>query len=1088
MKLLPLLLLITVFHVVARSNAQNVTLSLKSATLDKVFNLLSRQTGYSIVYTKEMITGKAKVNIQVANESLRYVLDDCLQNSGLIYSINNKIIVIKEAPRFLALTDLTDSSSVVLEQPVTHEVRVHVLDSLGRPLPGAGVAIKGSKKGGLTNTEGFITLHGVNEGDVLEISYVGYIPQNITVGDNFELTIHLKAIPSSLNDIVIVGYGSARKLDEVPGSVVTVQASVIQQKPTANMLDELQGKVPGLQIYSSSGEPSNTPSIRLNGVGSLGASSTPLFVMDGIPIDPSTVLSLNPEDFESITVLRDAAATSIYGARAANGVILLTSKKGTLNSSKIAVNTQYGVSNFTNNTLNLYKDMMNSAQYESFVVAAGIKTQAQLDAALSSLPYKPADTKWYKVFYRQNTPTYSMDMNVSGGGGKTTYYISGGYFNQEGLAWRSGYDKYNFRANINSVVKDWFQMGINLVGAFEQAQTNPYGSNQLNRGLAELILPYYSNKDSNGVEYPNLMAGSNRYNPKYLAKNFPDNTNQVQLNPTGYIQLTPTKGLTLKSTAGIEFYDFRESSERLPSYVGALNSGSVSESFARAATKNITNTAEYKFTVAQHHHLTALAGQEFIAYTATSFGASNAGFTDDRLLYLQQGSTTGYSASSSEDQYSFFSLFGRVSYNFDTKYFLDLSVRNDESSRFGTNNRNALFYSVGASWSAKKESFLSNVSWLNDLIVKASIGTSGNAAIGDYAALPTVGTITAYNTATSWSIGSAGNPDLTWEKQRQINIGFQATVFNRLHLDAEYFDRLTTHMLFDVPYPYTSGFSSVTSNVGGLSNKGINANVSVDVISGKKGFLTLYANAGYVQQKVTSLFQGKQSWTLPNTGITYVVGQAVSFYEPIFAYIDPANGNPLWYVPGTDFTKTNKDPKNLTSNFNSTTLLQNTGIKMYSPFNGGFGLNGGYKGFSVAADFTFSSGKYLLNNDEYFFNNPTLFGGSYNQSVAVLDYWKQPGDIARYPNLNNQFTQFDSRLIENASFVRLKNLTIAYSLPKNLLDKTNKVISGVKFYVTFRNLLTFTKFPGPDPEIDSNLGLGVNPNTRQTVGGINIQF
>jgi len=483
--------------------------------------------------------------------------------------------------------------------------------------------------------------------------------------------------------------------------MTVVSGKTVQNKPTANLFDAMQGKVPGLQVYVSSGEPSTTPSVRINGVGSLSSSSTPLYVMDGIPIDPGTVLSLNPEDFESITVLKDASATSIYGSRAANGVIFFTTKKGSTQKSQITVQTQYGISNLTKNTEDLFNSFMNTKQFTAFQVAVGQRTQAQVDATLATYN---ADTKWYKVYYKDNMPSFQTDINVSGGGGKTTYYLSGSFFSQEGLTWRSGYNRYTMRANINTTVNNWFQMGVNLFGGYDERQTNQYGSNSLNRGLSLLNQPFYSPVDANGNKYPDLIPGLNLYQPEYLANEQPSPSNNFQLNPSGYLQATPIKNLTLKSQAGLEFYDFRATAIRLPSFIGSLNNGSSSESFTRGSTKTITNTAEYKWKIADKHSLTALAGQEFIFSSTTGFSGASTGQTDDRLILVSAGSAN-ITASSSKTEYSYFSYFGRLNYNFNSKYYLDLSVRRDQSSRFGRDLQGATFYSVGAAWQAKKKHF-----------------------------------------------------------------------------------------------------------------------------------------------------------------------------------------------------------------------------------------------------------------------------------------------------------------------------------------------------------------------------------------------
>jgi len=959
-----------------------------------------------------------------------------------------------------------------------------VLGDNGSPLSGATILAVGSTAKTLTNESGSFTISVSPTTKTLQVSFIGFDQQSISIGKESNYAVTLKDKSSNLDEVVVVGYGTAKKKSEVAGSVVQISGEKVQDRPAANILDALQGQVPGLQIYNSSGEPSNTPSVRLNGVGSLGASSTPLYILDGAPIDPGTVLSLNPEDFESVAVLRDASATSIYGSRAANGVILFTTKKGKANKSQISLQTQYGFSNLVKPTEDMFNSFMNTKQLTDFWIATGYRTQAQVSSLLNTYN---ADTKWYKTYYRENAPSFQTDLNVSGGGGKTTYYISGSYFNQDGLAYRSGYKRYTLRSNLTTVVNNWMQMGMNLFGGYDERQTNPYGSNSTNRGLSLLAAPFYSPNDANGVPYPNLIPGWNRYNPEYLANTNQGNSNNLQFNPNAYIQLSPVKGLTFKAQGALEFYDFRATTTRLPSFVGSLNNGATNESFSRGSAKTFTNTLEYKFSFADKHNFTALAGQESITSATTDFAGGSTGQTDDRLITVSAG-PTGFTASSGKTEYAYLSYFGRLNYNFDSKYFIDVSVRNDQSSRFGRDLRGATFYSVGGLWHAKKEKFLANVSWLNDLNVKATIGTSGNSSIGNYQSLATVGT-SLYNSGTTYGISAAGNPLLSWETQRQINFGIQGTIFKKLSFDVEYYDRKTSNMLVGVPFPFTSGFTSVTSNVGSLKNTGINGNLTYAIIKKKESSLNAYVNVGYTNQKITELFQGKQYWIIPNTGVSWAVGQPVSFFYPIFSQVNSQTGLPEWFKPNTNpdlIVNSNRDPKDVTSTFNTAGLQQNTGIKRYAPLTGGFGLSGSYKQFSFVADFSYASGKYMINNDRYFFENPNQFPG-FNQSANVLNYWKQAGDVARFPRYGVQFTQFDSRLIEDASFMRLKNLTVAYDVAKNLLAKT-KTISGIRFYVVFRNIWTLTNYSGPDPEVDTNVSLGANPNTRQVAVGLNVTF
>ncbi len=960
-----------------------------------------------------------------------------------------------------------------------------VTDDKGTALPNVSVLVKGGTTGTSTKADGSFTLTVPAKATSLIFSSVGMQPQELTLTSSSSYSVSMQSANNDLNEVVVVGYGSAKKKSEIVGSVTTISAAQIQNRPSANAFDALQGRIPGLQVYTSSGEPSQSSSLRLHGSGSLGSSTTPLYVMDGIPVDPGTIVSLNSSDWESVSVLKDASAAAIYGSRAANGVIFITTKKGSSNNPTISLDAQYGVSSLIGTTEDMYNGFMNAKELTDFWVATNYASRAYVDNLLANNPF---DTKWYKVYYKDNRPSYQLNLSMSGGSGKTTYFVSGGYFKQEGLAYRSGFERYTVRANVTSNINKWMTFGMNLSGGYDKRQTNQYGTNNTNRGLALLAPPFYSPVDQNGVPYPTVIPGWGRYQPEYLADKMPSPLTNLQLNPSGYVQIMPIRGLILKSQAGIEFYDDRTTSIRYPSYAGSLNFGSVTEAFQRGVSRTITNTGEYKFTIARDHKFTALLGQEYTDYNYKDFYGSSTGQTDDRLVLVASGTTKDagtYAANPTSNAYV--SYFSRIDYSLFDKYTLGISGRQDQSSRFGKDNRTARFWSVGGMWDIKKEPFMKDVSFVNALAFKASIGTSGNSAVRDFENLSLTSTINSENVV-GFSLNSPGNSRLGWEKQRMINFGIRAGLFNRINVDIDLYDRLTTDLYIAVPYPYTAGFNSITTNTGSLQNRGIDVGLSGDIIRTKDAFLTPYINFNYNKEKVLELFQDRNYWIIPSTGVAWAVGQPVNFIYPLFKGINSQTGLPEWYLPdpNPDNVVNKTTDKGVTSTFNATALQQSTGIKRYAPFTGGFGLSGGYKGFSLAVDLSFAQGKYLINNDRYFFENPNQFAG-FNQSRVILDYWKQPGDVTRFPKYGVQFTQFDSRLIENASFVRIKNMSIGYDLPKRLLQKTN-VFKAAKIYVEGRNLVTWTKYTGPDPEVDSNLTLGVNPNTRQMAVGFRFQF
>lgn len=964
----------------------------------------------------------------------------------------------------------------------------------GKTIPGASVRVRGTSTGVSTDGNGKFSIT-VPEKAVLTISFIGYDNQERTVPATGILDVQLTPNNKQLTEVVVTGYGTGKKAADVVGNISQVTSKQLEDRPVANVLDALQGKVAGLQVLSSSGEPSATPSLSLHGLGSLGSGTTMLVILDGIQTDLGNVLSLNPNDIDNINVLKDASSTSIYGSKASNGVLVINTKKGQANRpATITISNQYSVNQIANT--DFFNNFMNRDQFINFEVGSGLRSQAQINSIINALPVQNADTKWYKVYYKNNTPTYQGNVSISGGGDKTTYYVSGSYLKSTGLAYRSDYDRYTLRSNVTSNITNWLQYGVNIALANDDRQTNPYGSNSTNRGLGLLAAPYYSAVDPTGKAYISI-PGWAHYSPQYIANENPDPNNKVQVNPSAYIQLTPIKGLTIKSQAGIDGYDYTETSERLPSYLGSINNGSVAQYFTRYVSKTFTNTAEYKFNVGDKHHFTALAGQEYNDASWSNFSGASTGQSDDRLTQLGLG-PNGISVGSYKTDYAFESYFGRLDYDFNSKYFVEGSIRSDKSSLFGADHRTGTFWSAGANWKAKKEDFLKDVSWLDDLTIRASTGTQGNSDFGfsatgnvddNYVSLATV-SAPAYGSSNGFYFSSPGNSNLTWEVQHLTTFGLKASVFNALRLDLSYYIRSTSSMLINVPYPGTSGFTSVLLNTGTLQNKGLDIELEGDVWKdpAHKGYITPFIIANINHNKVTSLFQGKDYWVQPGTGVSWVIGQPVSFFYPIYKGVNSQTGAPEWYLPNaTNPQQTRKDPNAVTSNFDTNALQQNTGISQYPWFQGSFGLRGGYEGFTLSASFNFVLGKHMINNDRYFYENPNVFVG-YNQSTKVQNYWKKPGDVTEFPDVNNyQFTQFDSGLIENASFMRLKELTLGYSLPQSILSHT-KAIKGVRIYAVGRNLFTITKYSGPDPEVDSNLSLGTYPNTKQYSLGLDVTF
>jgi TonB-linked SusC/RagA family outer membrane protein len=958
-----------------------------------------------------------------------------------------------------------------------------IVDEQGNPIPFASITIANTTTGVSSDENGEFSISAkINQ--VLVFSATGFQPKELPASQNMKVAL-LRSSGVVEDEVVVIGYGSGRRLSSIVGTVDRISATKFKERPAASMVDGLQGQFPGLQVFTSSGEPSETSSFRLHGVGSLGASSTPLIILDGIQIGSGSLVSLSPQDIESYTLLKDASSTSIYGARAANGVLVITTKKGRFDMAPtITFGVQYGVSNPIGVKEKIYDKMMNAEELLDWQVKTGNKTQAQADAIRTT--YKNANTNWYDVYYRKNAPYKQANLALSGGGKGSNYYISGTYFKEDGAAWRSWFERFTFRSNFNTIITKWLKFGATFSGGIDKRSSNPYGSNSTNRGLSPLRQPYFSPVDSNGKRY-DFIPGLSAYHPQYLAEKILSSGFNYQFNPNAYIEITPIKGLTLRSQGGYDANIYRSSGVTLPSYLGSLNNGSASESFDQGVQRTFTHTAEYGFNLKDDHDFSILAGYEWIDYKYNNFSASSAGQTDDRVVLLGAG-PNNRSVGQGKTEYAYESVLGRATYSFVKKYYFDASIRQDASSRFGANNKKAMFWSAGLMWAAKKEAFLQDVSWLDDLNIRLSYGTSGNSSIGDYQSQALVG-LNTYNSGTGWVLSSPGNPNLTWEEQSKGLLNILVGVFKKVRLDFSIYNRDTKNQLISVPQPYTVGFSAITQNVGSLNNKGIDLRLDVDVLKNKISFFSPYVTIAYNKNKITELFQGRQFWVIPNTFVGWAVGKPVAFVAPLWKGVNPDNGKPEWYLPmeGAGYeVKTQKDPTKVSNSFSAAGLQQNTGIQRYAPWSGGFGWQSGWKGLYLNVDFSFVQGKYMLNNDRYFFANPNQFAG-FNTLKEVTDYWQKPGDVTKYPGWSYQFTQFDSRTLENASFLRLKTLMLGYNLPSKLLNNTG-FIKGASIYVTGRNLLTSTKYTGPDPEVDSNLGLGTNPNTKNYGFGINIQF
>ena len=546
-------------------------------------------------------------------------------------------------------------------------------------------------------------MYSFSSAKTLVISFIGMKSQELPIKQT--MNVILKPDTETLEEVVVLGYGSGKKIGSIVGSVAKVNSEKLSAKPVANAMDALQGQVSGLQVYTSSGEPGSSSSSYIRGVGSLTADNEPLYVLDGTPVSSSVMVMMNPNDFESVTVLKDASATSIYGSRAANGVIYITTKRGKIGEKAvITASGNYGTARLARRVSN----PMNSTELLNYQLSHGIIKQETYDKYINS----GIDTNWEDYFFKDDAPTYQANLSIQGGSNKTMYYVSGSYYFQDGITPRSEYNRYTFRSNLESRPTDWLRFGANFGATYDEQQTSLFtyqGSNNLNGGIFGTILnPTYYNPYGEDGSKLDVIPGLNRYSPYYLSDKQPSSSNTAQLDGTAFIQLNPIEGLTIRSQFGIEAYDFRQTSKRLASHPNATQGGYTYEAFRRNAKLTITNTAEYNFKIKDIHDFTILIGQEGIKNDYQRFGSETTGQSDDRLSMLEAGTAATLLGADENDLYTyqFLSFFGRINYALNDKYFADFSIRNDASSRFGKDNRNAIFMSGGLMWNMKKESFL----------------------------------------------------------------------------------------------------------------------------------------------------------------------------------------------------------------------------------------------------------------------------------------------------------------------------------------------------------------------------------------------
>ena len=949
-----------------------------------------------------------------------------------------------------------------------------VVTSADDSLPLMGVAVMaGPGVGVITSLDGDYTIE-VKPGTELVFSSIGFLDEKVVVpqAETFRYDVVMQTESMKLDDVVVIAYG-VRKKGTVAGSVSTVKSDKLESTPTAAFDQALQGQVAGLTVLSNTGEPSSSATMTIRGTNSINSGTAPLYILDGVAISASDFNTINPSDIESMSVLKDASSTSIYGARAANGVIVITTKRGrNMERPVIRYAMQLGISAIAQGNW----DLMNTAERIKYEKEIGLDTGKDYSFLSKT------DVNWMDAIYKDDALLQSYELSVSGATDKTNYYVSGGYYNQDGIAPGSGFERYSMRVNFDQVMAKWLKMGSNTMFNYQNISQADEGSYNLLTPISasRFMLPYYNPFKADGT-LASIEDGSwngTGQNPLEWLENNPLTYKKYKVLSTLYAEITLYKNLIFKSQFGVDYSHTTGFSQSFPEYKPNLGDGSAARSSTDGLSLQVSNTLTYRFDIDNTHDFNFLIGQEALTCHNERFSVTTKGQTNNKLTDISTGTrATGWSSTSTSD-YSTVSFFGRGEYNYADRYYADFSVRTDGSSRFGKNSRWGAFGSVGLMWNLRNEPFAAHTrNWLTNGQIALSSGTSGNSEIPYYEHMSLIGGGYEYMGDSGVAPVQPGNESLTWENTWTSNLAFHFGFWNRLNVDLELYNKKTTDMLMQVPVSYaqSNGYGYRWSNVGAMVNRGFEFNVNATLLSIRDFNWSVNANFGYNHNRIKELYNGVTEYELANTNTKFVVGhQLGEFYLNRYAGVNPANGDALWYDKDGNLTNELKDEDKV--------LL---GKGYFAPWQGGFGTQLSWKGLSVSAQFSWVADRWMINNDRFFDESNGRFA-SYNQSRRLLDRWKNPGDVTDIPR-HGVYTEFDSRLLEDASFLRLKNVMIGYSLPDNLLKRTG-FLRGIRIYVQGQNLLTFTKFSGLDPESSLNVYAAQYPMSRQFTFGLDLTF
>ncbi|MBC6491399.1 TonB-dependent receptor [Flavihumibacter stibioxidans] len=1126
MKLTAIFLLFGCLQLSARTYSQ-ISLSGKGISLEKALSEIGRQSGHFFFYKYNELRDAQPVTLKLRNVPLPKALDEIFRNQPFTYAIdNNTIVVVKKEADSRPADDALP--------PV--EVIGTITDEKGNPMPGATIRVKGTTKATVSDATGTFRIPELPEGTVLVISYTGYVMQEVLLKSGRNISVVMKEDDNSLKSVVVVGYGTQERKD-VTGAIATLPAKKLKDQPVTSVDAALAGQIAGVQVAQTSGSPGGGVTVRVRGSGSLSAGNEPLYVIDGFPVSNdynqlnNPLNTLNPNDIESIQVLKDASATAIYGSRGSNGVVIITTKSGKSGAARINLDVYTGYQEVAKKIDLLdaegFANYINETRNNAWVDRGGLITDDNTvrNNVIYRLPPFLADpaslgkgTDWQEEIFRK-APIRNYQLSFSGGNDRTKYYMSAGYLDQDGVVINGDFKRYNFKLNVESQLSDRIKVGANLTPTYTTSNVSDAeghwsgGAVILSALLMSPHLPVY-NPDGTYTTGLNLGYGfSSVENPVKTAKEKVNNWGRFRLLGTSFAEIELLKDLKFKALVGT---DIRTARQRtfVPSIIGRDGAPPPSIPIGTAtSTENVNWLSE--FTLAYNksvgkHSVNSVLGYTIQKENFESNFVSATNYPNDLVQTINAGIING--GSSDRQQWSLLSYLARVNYSYDRKYMLTATVRRDGSSRFGSDNKWGTFPSVSAGWRVTEEDFMMGVNWLDDLRLRASYGITGNNFIGNYDHIGLIANQNYVLGSGSGSIvnglapGTFSNSNLGWELNKQFDLGIELGVLNnRVVFSADYYNKVTSKLLLNVPVPSITGFTSATQNIGKIRNHGIELSLSTKNTVGAFRWTT-DVNVSFNRNKVLALgpegspiFGNYQLNSSHKTEIGRSMGNyygydVIGIYQneedlaksPKFA--DSRPGHLKFRDVNGDGVLSTEDRTILGSPFPDMTY--------------GITNNLSYKGFEMNILLQGVAGYEVLNLGRRFHGN---YAGTGNSIAEVKDAWRSPEnpgsgtvprlnrDLARYSSSNSS-ANISSLFVEDASFLRIRNISLGYNFSEKLTGKINA--RSARLYVSVQNAHTFTNYTGYNPEVSvtgaSTLTPGVDyggyPVARTFTLGINLGF